>query len=139
MSSLGYAVPLHRMLAFGFSAFLAALAGVLLVWWQGQIAPGDIGLQSTIDLLIVAVIGGLTRIEGAWVGALAFIVINNYVRDSWLTDLLDTLRIGGSFNTIIGLDFPRHSDRLSRWPDGHLGQAVESRPARWGEPRRVDP
>lgn len=105
MSSLGYAVPMHRMLAFGFSAFLAALAGVLLVWWQGQIAPGDIGLPSTIDLLIVAVIGGLTRIEGAWVGALAFIVINNYVRDSWLTDLLDTLRIGGSFNTIIGLVF----------------------------------
>ncbi len=37
--------------------------------------------------------------------ALAFIVINNYVRDSWLTDLLDTLRIGGGFNTIIGLVF----------------------------------
>ena len=105
MSSLGYAVPVHRMLAFGFSAFLAGLAGVLLVWWQGEIAPGDIGLPATIDLLIVAVIGGLTRIEGAWVGALAFIVINNYVRDSWLTDLLDTLRIGGSFNTIIGLVF----------------------------------
>ena len=45
MSSLGYAVPLHRMLAFGFASFLAALAGILLVWWQGQIAPGDIGLQ----------------------------------------------------------------------------------------------
>ena len=105
MSSLGYAVPVHRMLAFGFASFLAALAGVLLVWWQGQIAPGDIGLQSTIDLLIVAVIGGLTRIEGAWVGALAFIVINNYIRDSWLTDLLDKVGIGGSFNTIIGLLF----------------------------------
>ena len=105
MSSLGYAVPLHRTLAFGLASFLAALAGVLLVWWQGQIAPGDIGLQATIDLLMVAVIGGLTRIEGAWVGALAFIVINNYVRDSWLTDLLDTARIGGSFNTIIGLIF----------------------------------
>ena len=44
MSSLGYAVPLHRTLAFGLASFLAALAGVLLVWWQGQIAPGDIGL-----------------------------------------------------------------------------------------------
>lgn len=105
MSSLGYAVPLHRTLAFGLAAFMAALAGVLLVWWQGQIAPGDIGLQATIDLLIVAVIGGLTRVEGAWVGALAFIVINNYIRDSWLTDLLDTVRIGGSFQTIIGLVF----------------------------------
>ena len=105
MSSLGYAVPLHRTLAFGLAAFMAALAGILLVWWQGQIAPGDIGLQATIDLLIVAVIGGLTRVEGAWVGALAFIVINNYIRDSWLTDLLDTIHVGGSFQTIIGLIF----------------------------------
>ncbi len=105
MSSLGYTVPLHRTLAFGLASFLAALAGILLVWWQGQIAPGDIGLQSTLDLLIVAVIGGLTRVEGAWVGALAFIVINNYVRDSWLTRLLDTVHVGGSFTTIIGLIF----------------------------------
>ena len=105
MSSLGYAVPLHRTLAFGLAAFMASLAGVLLVWWQGQIAPGDVGLQATIDLLIVAVIGGLGRVEGAWLGALAFIVINNYIRDSWLTELLDDIKVGGSFNTIIGLIF----------------------------------
>jgi branched-chain amino acid transport system permease protein len=105
MSSLGYVVPLHRTLAFALGAFMASLAGILYVWWQGQIAPGDIGLQATIDLLIVAVIGGLGRIEGAWIGAFAFIVINNYVRDSWLTELLDDVGIGGSFNTIIGLVF----------------------------------
>ena len=105
MSSLGYAVPLHRTLAFGLAAFFASLAGVLLVWWQGQIAPGDVGLQATIDLLIIAVIGGLGRVEGAWIGAFAFIVINNYIRDSWLTELLDDVKIGGSFNTIIGLVF----------------------------------
>ena len=46
MTSLGYLVPVHRTLAFGFSAFLASLAGVLLVWWQGQIAPGDVGPRS---------------------------------------------------------------------------------------------
>jgi branched-chain amino acid transport system permease protein len=105
MTSLGYVVPLHRTLAFGLSAFFASLAGILLVWWQGQIAPGDVGLSATIDLLIVAVIGGLGRVEGAWVGALAFIAINNYIRDSWLTDALDTVKVGGSFNTIIGVIF----------------------------------
>ena len=47
----------------------------------------------------MAVIGGLVRIEGAWVGAFAFIVINNYVRD------VELPVIGGSFNTIIGLIF----------------------------------
>ena len=33
-------------------AFLASLAGMLFVWWQGQISPGDIGLPATIDLLV---------------------------------------------------------------------------------------
>jgi branched-chain amino acid transport system permease protein len=99
MSSLGYNVPLHRALAFGFASFVAALSGVLFVWWQGQIAPGNIGLAATIELLVMAVIGGLVRIEGAWVGAFAFIVINNYVRD------VELPVIGGSFNTIIGLIF----------------------------------
>jgi branched-chain amino acid transport system permease protein len=99
MSSLGYAVPLHRTLAFGFAAFIGSLAGVLYVWWQGQIAPPDIGLNATIELLVMAVIGGLWRIEGAWLGAFAFLVINNYVRDVELPG------VGGSFNTIIGLIF----------------------------------
>ncbi len=99
MGSLGYNVALHRALAFTFGAFIASLAGVLFVWWNGQIDPQTIGLQATIDLLVIAVIGGLTRIEGAWVGAFAFIVINNEVRDVSLPG------IGGSFNTIIGLIF----------------------------------
>jgi branched-chain amino acid transport system permease protein len=99
MTSLGYNVPLHRTLAFGFAAFIASLSGVLLVWWDGQIAPGNIGLTATIELLVIAVIGGLARIEGAWLGAFAFIVINNYVRD------VELPVVGGSFNTIIGLIF----------------------------------
>jgi branched-chain amino acid transport system permease protein len=99
MSSLGYSVPLHRTLAFGFAALIASLAGVLYVWWNGQIDPATIGLQGTIDLLVIAVIGGLLRVEGAWLGAFAFIVINNYVRD------VSVPLVGGSFNTIIGLTF----------------------------------
>jgi branched-chain amino acid transport system permease protein len=103
MASLGYTVPLHRMLAFGFAAFIASLAGILYVWWNGQIAPQDLGLGPTIDLLIIAVIGGLGRIEGAWIGAFAFIVINNYVVEWVPTGGLPV--VGGRFNTIIGLVF----------------------------------
>ena len=99
MTSLGFAVPLHRTLAFGFAAFVASLAGILLAWWDGQIAPGNIGLAATIELLVMCVIGGLARVEGAWLGAFAFIVINNYVRD------VELPVVGGSFNTIIGLIF----------------------------------
>jgi branched-chain amino acid transport system permease protein len=99
MGSLGYNVELHRTLAFTFAAFIASLAGVLYGWWNGQVAPDNVGLGATVDLLIVAVVGGLTRLEGAWLGAFAFIVINNYVHNVTLPVL------GGSFNTIIGIIF----------------------------------
>jgi branched-chain amino acid transport system permease protein len=61
MGSLGYNVELHRTLAFTFAAFVAALAGVLYGWWNGTVAPDNVGLSATVNLLIVAVIGGLGR------------------------------------------------------------------------------
>jgi branched-chain amino acid transport system permease protein len=99
MASLGYNVALHRTLAFGLAAFLAAIAGVLNVWWIGEIAPGTVDLTATIELLIVAVIGGLYRLEGAWLGAFAFVLINNYTHNSSVP------LVGGSFNTVIGAIF----------------------------------
>ena len=108
LASLGYTVPLHRAIAFAFGAFVASLAGVLFVWWDGQISPQNLGLGATIDLLIIAVIGGLGRVEGAWLGAFAFIVINNYVRDiqfPFASEKGVLPWVGGSFNTVIGVVF----------------------------------
>ena len=135
MSSLGYAVPLHRTLAFGLAAFFAALSGVLLVWWQGQVAPGDVGLPATIDLLVVAVIGGLARIEGAWVGALAFILIGNYIRDSWLTRVARRPAHRRQLQHDHRAHLPADRDRLARWARGPLGQALGAHPG-WGRLRR---
>ena len=103
MASLGYNVALHRTLAFGIGAFVAALGGVLYAWWFGQLSPTTMGLDATIQLLIIAVVGGLRRIEGAWLGALAFIWINNEVTNRIPSDGLPV--IGGTFNTIIGFVF----------------------------------
>jgi branched-chain amino acid transport system permease protein len=106
MASLGYNVPLHRTLAFGFAAFIASLAGILYAWWSGTVAPGNVDLPETINLLVMAVIGGLVRIEGAWVGAFAFIVMRDYVRDFNVPGLsFGGTLFGGSFNTIIGIIF----------------------------------
>ena len=82
MASLGYNVMLHRTLAFGFASFVAAVGGVLFVWWNGHIDPASIDLGATIDVLVIAVIGGLYRLEGAWLGALFFVIINNYSQRS---------------------------------------------------------
>jgi branched-chain amino acid transport system permease protein len=97
MSSLGYNVTLHRTLAFAFAGLIAAIGGILFVWWNAQIAPSTIGLSATIDVLVIAVIGGLYRLEGAWLGALVFVVINNYAQD---IDL-----VADRFHTLIGLIF----------------------------------
>ena len=103
MSSLGYNVALHRMLAFGVGAFIASLSGVIYVWWNGHIDPNSIGLAATLDLLAIAVIGGLYRLEGAWLGAFAFVLISNYIRQ---VPFLEHIGIDESrFHTVIGAIF----------------------------------
>src|SRR5215212_8688610 len=97
MTSLGFSVALHRTVAFAFASVIAALAGILFVWWNGHIDPATIDLSATIDLLVIAVIGGLYRLEGAWVGALLFVIINNY------SQRIDF--IGPRFHTLIGAIF----------------------------------
>ncbi len=97
MRSLGYSVALHRTVAFALAGFVAAVGGILFVWWNGQISPSTLNLPSTINILVIAVIGGLYRVEAAWLGALVFVVLNNYAESISF--------IGGRFNTWIGIVF----------------------------------
>jgi branched-chain amino acid transport system permease protein len=103
MRSLGYNVPLHRTLAFTLGAFIAAVAGILSVWFNTQISPGSINIGQTIAVLIIAVIGGLSRLEGAWIGAIAYTVIDYYSRQD--TPTLGLWLNPGRFATIIGIVF----------------------------------
>jgi branched-chain amino acid transport system permease protein len=103
MRALGFHVRLHRTLAFTFAAFIAAFAGILAVWYNRRISPGSINLGQTIDILIIAVIGGLYRLEGAWVGALAFALLDNYSRE-WTPEIGNVLG-PERFNTLLGIIF----------------------------------
>ena len=101
MSSLGFNVPLNRTLAFAIAGFVAGLAGVMNIWWNGQIDPNSVNIGATLDLFIVAVIGGISHLEGAWLGAFVFVIANNYMRNLPLVD-----RIGiteARFNTVVGI------------------------------------
>jgi branched-chain amino acid transport system permease protein len=103
MRALGFDVTLHRTLAFAFAALIAGVAGILSVWYNRRITPGSINLEQTINILIIAVIGGLYRLEGAWIGALAYALIDNYSRE-WVPQVGNVLG-PARFNTIIGLVF----------------------------------
>jgi branched-chain amino acid transport system permease protein len=103
MRALGFNVELHRTLAFAVGAFIAAVAGILSVWYNQRISPGSISLGQTIDILVIAVIGGLYRLEGAWVGAIFFALLDNYSREHTpdIGEVLGPER----FNTLIGIIF----------------------------------
>jgi branched-chain amino acid transport system permease protein len=108
LRALGFNVALHRTLAFGLAAFVASIAGVLFVWWNGHIDPATIDLTAVLDLLIIAVIGGLYRLEGAWLGAFVFVVINNYIRDFGFLEkeFFNDLGLGNNrFHTYVGVIF----------------------------------
>jgi branched-chain amino acid transport system permease protein len=103
MRALGFDVTRHRTFAFALAALIAAIAGVLSVWYNRRISPGSINLEQTINILIIAVVGGLYRLEGAWVGALVYALLDNYSRD-WTPEIGNVLG-PERFNTIIGIVF----------------------------------
>jgi len=80
MEALGFNVRLHRTLAFAAAAAVAGMAGVLSVWSNTRISAGSISLDIAIYVLTAAVIGGLYRLEGAWVGGFVFVVLDTYLR-----------------------------------------------------------
>lgn len=101
MASLGFHVALHRTLAFTLAGFVAGVAGLLNVWWNGQIDPASISIGPTLILLIIAVIGGISHIEGAWLGAFVYVGASTYLRDLPLVDQIGITP--DRFNTVIGV------------------------------------
>jgi branched-chain amino acid transport system permease protein len=80
MAALGYNVRLHRTLGFTLAAPVAGAAGVLSAWSNTRMSAGSISLAIAILVLTTAVIGGLNRLEGAWVGALLYTLCDTYLR-----------------------------------------------------------
>jgi branched-chain amino acid transport system permease protein len=101
MGSLGFNVALHRTLAFAMAGFVAGVAGVLNVWWRGQIDPASISIGPTLIVLIIAVIGGISYFEGAWLGALVYVLLETYTTSIPLIDQIGLTP--ARFNTVIGL------------------------------------
>jgi branched-chain amino acid transport system permease protein len=139
MRALGFDVTRHRALAFALAAFVAAVAGILSVWYNRRISPGSINLAQTIDVLIIAVIGGLYRLEGAWVGALVYALIDNYSRD-FVPDVGNVLG-PARFNTVIGLVFliivlASPGGLMGLWEDGR--ERLRRRRGGGGTPRTTN-
>ncbi|MEJ8853453.1 branched-chain amino acid ABC transporter permease [Variovorax robiniae] len=109
MLALGYNVTAHRVAAYAVAGFLAAIGGILMVWYNNRISPGTVGTGAMINILIIAVLGGMKHPIGAFIGAIVFVLLQNFA-----IDLVDRERfnlvIGGVFLAIVLFS-----------PDGLLG------------------
>src|SRR5471030_1086875 len=97
MAALGFNVNAHRIAAYAFASFVAALAGILQVWNYRQISPGSVAVERAIDILIIAVVGGITRPVGPFIGALIFVLLRTFTLDFLVAIGLD----GNRFRLLI--------------------------------------
>jgi branched-chain amino acid transport system permease protein len=109
MASLGFHVTAHRVAAYAVSGLLAAVGGVLMVWYNGRISPGTINLAQMIGILVIAVLGGMRHPIGAFVGAILYVLLQNFAIDLFIRERFN-LVIGGVFLAIVLFS-----------PDGLLG------------------
>jgi len=101
MAALGYNVTAHRIAAYTFASVIASIGGILLVWQNAQISPGTAGIPAVIDILVIAVVGGLARPIGPFIGALIYVLLRTFSPDVLLAFGLS----GERFKLIIGLGF----------------------------------
>ncbi len=81
MAALGFHVTAHRVAAYALASIFASAGGILLVWQNAQIAPGTIGISSAIDVLVVAVVGGMRRPLGPFIGAFIYVLLQVFSAD----------------------------------------------------------
>ncbi len=96
MASLGFNVVAHRVAAYAVAGLLAAVGGVLLAWYNTLMSPGSVGTGWMINILVIAVLGGVKNPLGAFLGALIFVLLQTFA-----IDIINRER----FNLVIGSVF----------------------------------
>src|SRR4051812_24334788 len=79
MSALGFNVWLIRFLAFVFSGFWTAIAGLLFVYYNQFISPQVMALQTSAEVLLMVISGGTATLAGPVVGAAIVVIMKNVV------------------------------------------------------------
>ncbi|EBA17316.1 branched-chain amino acid ABC transporter, permease protein [Roseobacter sp. SK209-2-6] len=80
--SIGYRVVYYRVAATCLSAAIAALAGSLYAIWLRYVGPDTVlSMELMIDILLMVVIGGMGTLYGAVIGAVLFVMAQNYLQN----------------------------------------------------------
>ena len=86
MRSLGYSVPWYKVGAFMISGFVAGLAGLLSVWHTHFVSPTSTGVDRSVLLIVMVILGGVGTMLGPLIGATIVILVENVLSsyvDRW--------------------------------------------------------
>jgi branched-chain amino acid transport system permease protein len=109
LNALGFHVITHRVAAYAVAGVLAAIGGVLMVWYNNRVSPGSASTEMMLNILVIAVMGGMKHPIGAFIGAIVFVLVQNFAIDIIARERFN-LVIGGVFLAIVLFS-----------PDGLLG------------------
>ena len=119
-ATLGLDLTITKLQVFALSAGIAGLGGALVAMWKSSsvgrtdFALLDGGAEAGLPLVLVAVIGGITSVTGALVGAILFVGMPLLGR--WYPGLTNTMNL---LPSIAGIG-------LSKNPDGAARQVAEA-------------
>ncbi len=79
MTALGFNVWLIRFVAFLFSGFWSAIAGLLFIYYNQFISPQVAALQASAEVLLMVISGGTATLLGPITGAAIVVIMKNVV------------------------------------------------------------
>ncbi len=78
----GIAISLYKSKCFLVAAIVSGIAGGLYAYHSRYLNPNDFDFQKSIDILIMVVIGGISSLPGAALGAAIVVLIPELLRAS---------------------------------------------------------
>ena len=80
--AIGYRTVVYRTMSNVLSALFATIAGALLALWLRYVGPDTtLSFEIMLDILLIVVIGGMGTLYGAVMGAVLFVLAQNYLQD----------------------------------------------------------
>ena len=79
MNSLGYNTWFYKYVSFIISGVFAGLAGILFVYYNGYVNPGDLGVETSAKVLFMVILGGAGTLFGPLIGAFSIVLLENFV------------------------------------------------------------
>ncbi|MEX1377278.1 MAG: branched-chain amino acid ABC transporter permease [Eubacteriales bacterium] len=79
--SVGIDTTFYKVSGFAISAFIGGIGGGLFAFTYGYISPKNFTFMKSVDILVIACLGGLGSITGSILAAIVFTILPELLRD----------------------------------------------------------